>query len=121
MESIFEQAKCAVCGEDIIHPDKTTVSNLLEILAAVPNLNYLALVHGPKSELFHKKFCKEKKKGAQHLTLLTKLQGKKTPSTKHVPCTDNVTDEDHVNSAMTLDDSDAMLLFMAWGSDEYLR
>jgi hypothetical protein len=55
------------------------------------------------------------------LTLLTKLKGKKKPSTKHVPCTDNVTDEDLVKCAMTLDDSGAMLLFVAWGSDKYLR
>jgi hypothetical protein len=67
-----------------------------------------------------KKPHKEKKKGAQHLTLLTKLKGKK-PSTKHVPCTFNVTDEDLVKSAMKLDDSDAMLLFVACGSDEDLR
>jgi hypothetical protein len=32
-----------------------------------------------------------------------------------------VTDEDLVKIAMTLDDSDAMLLFVAWGSDEDLR
>jgi hypothetical protein len=32
-----------------------------------------------------------------------------------------VTDEDLVKSAMKLDDSDAMLLFFAWGSDEDLR
>jgi hypothetical protein len=32
-----------------------------------------------------------------------------------------VADEDLVKSAMTLDDSEAMLLFVAWGSDEYLR
>jgi hypothetical protein len=51
MEHIFEQAKGVVCGEDIIHPDKTTASNLLEILDAMPNHSYLALVHGSKSEL----------------------------------------------------------------------
>jgi hypothetical protein len=54
------------------------------------------------------------------LTLLTKVNGKK-PSTKHVPCTVNVTDEDLVKSAMKLDDNAAMLLFVAWGSDEDLR
>jgi hypothetical protein len=32
-----------------------------------------------------------------------------------------MTDEDLVKSAMELDDSDAMLLFVAWGSDEDLR
>jgi hypothetical protein len=32
-----------------------------------------------------------------------------------------VTDEDLVKSAMKLDDSDAMLLFVAWGSYEDLR
>jgi hypothetical protein len=48
------------------------------------------------------------------------LKGNKQPSTKHVSCTANVTDEDLVKSVMTLDDSDAMLLFFAWGSDEYL-
>jgi hypothetical protein len=128
MEHIFEQAKGAVCGEDIIHPDKTSASNLLEILDAMPNHSYLALVHDPKSELLrvkktrvcNTKLRKETKKGAQHLTLLTKLKGKK-PSTKHVPCTANVTDEYIVKSAITLDDSDAMLLFVAWGSDEGLR
>jgi hypothetical protein len=40
---------------------------------------------------------------------------------KHVPCTVNVTDEDLVKIAMKLDDSDAMLLFIAWGSNEDLR
>jgi hypothetical protein len=54
------------------------------------------------------------------LTLLTKVNGKK-PSTKHVPCTAKVTDEDLAKSAMKLDDSDAMLLFVAWDSDEDLR
>jgi hypothetical protein len=125
MEHIFEQARG---GEDIIHPDKTTASNLLEVLGAMPNHSYLALIHDPKSELLcvkktrvcSKKPSKGTKKGAQHLTLLTKVNGKK-PSTKHVPCTVNVTDEDLVKSAMKLDDSDAMLLFIAWGSDEDLR
>jgi hypothetical protein len=80
MEHIFEQAKCAVRGEETIHPDKTTASNLLEILDDMPNRSYLALVHDPKSELLrvkksrvcNKKLRKETKKGAQHLTLLTK-------------------------------------------------
>jgi hypothetical protein len=67
-----------------------------------------------------KKSPKGTKKGAQHLTLLTKLKGKK-PSTKHVPCTVDVTDEDLVKSTMKLNDSDAMLSFVAWGSDEDLR
>jgi hypothetical protein len=47
MDQIFEQAKCAVSGEFIIHPDKTTARNLLEILDAMPNHSYLALVHDP--------------------------------------------------------------------------
>jgi hypothetical protein len=101
----------------------------LEIFDAKPNLSYLTLVHDPKSELLrvnksmvcNKKLREETKKGAQNLTLLTKLQGKKKPSTKHVPCTANVTDDDLVKSAMTLDDSDTMLLFVAWGRDEDLR
>jgi hypothetical protein len=70
MEHIFEQAKSVVCGEDIIHPDKTMASNLLEIIDAMPNLVYLALVYDPKSELLRvnksrvckKKFCKETKR-----------------------------------------------------------
>jgi hypothetical protein len=94
----------------------------------MPNHIYLALVHDPKSELLrvkktrmsNKKIHMETKKGPQHLTLLTKLKGKK-PSAKHVPCTSNVTDEYLVKSATTLDDSDAMLLFVAWVSDENLR
>jgi hypothetical protein len=56
------------------------------------------------------------KEGGKHMTLMTKLQGKKKPSTNHVPCTANVTDEDLVKSALTLDDSETeMLLFVAWG------
>jgi hypothetical protein len=93
MEHIFEQARGVVCGEDIIHPDRTTASNLLEVLDAIPNHSYLALVHDPKSELLRVKktrVCSNKppkgtKKGAQHLTL-PKVKVKK-PSTKHVmPC-----------------------------------
>jgi hypothetical protein len=94
----------------------------------VSNHSYLTLVHNPKSELLSIKktrVCsnkphKETKKVAQNLNLLKKLKGKK-PSTKHVPCTVNVTDEDLVKSAMKPDDSDALLLFVAWGGDEYLR
>jgi hypothetical protein len=37
MEHIFEQARGVVCGEDIIHPDKTTACNVLEVLDAMPN------------------------------------------------------------------------------------
>jgi hypothetical protein len=103
-------------------------SNLLEVLDAMPNHSYLSLIHDPKTELLRvkktgacsKKSPKGTKKGAQHLTLLTKVNDKK-PSTKNVPCTVNVTDEDLVKSAMKLDDSDGMLLFVAWGSDEDLR
>jgi hypothetical protein len=128
MEHIFEQARGVFCGEDIIHPDKTMASNLLEILDAMSNHSYLALVHDPKSELLRVKktrVCSNKphkktKKGAQYLTLLTKFKGKK-PSMNHVPCTVTVTGEDLVKSAMKLDGSVAMLLFIAWGSDEYLR
>jgi hypothetical protein len=129
MEHIFEKAKGVVCDENIIHPDKTMASNLLEILDAMPNHSYLALVHDPKSELLwvkksrvcNKKLCEETKKRAQHVTLLTKLQGKKKPSTNHVPYAVNLTDEDLVKSALPLDDSEEMLLFLAWGSDQYLR
>jgi hypothetical protein len=128
MEHIFERARGVVCGKDIIHPDKTTASNLLEILDAMPNHSYLALIHDPKTELFRVKktrLCRKKapkgtKRGAQHLTLLTKVNGE-IPSTTHVPCTVNITDEDLVKSAMKLDDSEAMLLFVTWGSDEDLR
>jgi hypothetical protein len=94
----------------------------------MPNHSYLALINDPKSELLRvkktrvcsKKPPKRTNKGAHHLTLLTKVKGKK-PSTKHVPCTVNVTDEDLVKSALKLDDSDVMLLFVAWRSDEDLR
>jgi hypothetical protein len=128
MEHIFKQVRGVVSGEDIIHPDKTTAINLLEVLAAMPNHSYLALIHDHNTELLRvkntrvcsKKQPKRTKKGAQHFTLPTKVNIKK-PSTRHVPCTVNVTDEDLVKSAMKLDDSDAMLLFVAWGSDEYLR
>jgi hypothetical protein len=128
MEHILEQARGVVCGECIIHPDKTTARNVLEVLDAMSNHSYLALIHEPKTELLRAKktrACRKKppkvtKKGAQNLTLLTKVYGKK-PSTKHVPCTVNVTDKDLVKSAMKLDDSDVMLLFVAWGSNEYLR
>jgi hypothetical protein len=51
MEHIFDKSKCVVCDEDIIHPDKTITSNLLEVLDDMPNLSYLALVHAHKSEL----------------------------------------------------------------------
>jgi hypothetical protein len=128
MEHILDQVRGVVCSEDIIHPDKTMSINLLEVLDAMPNQSYLALVHDPKSDLLRakktrvcrKKPHKETKKGAQHLTLLTKLKGKK-PSTKHVPCTVNVTDEDLVKSTIKLDDSDEMFLFVTWESDEDLR
>jgi hypothetical protein len=128
MEHIFEQARGVVCGEDIIHPDKTTARILLEVLDTMANHSYLALVHDPKSDLLRvkkKRVCSKKppkgtKKGAQYLTILTKVKGK-NPSTKHVPCTVKVTDEDLVKSDMKLDDSDAMLLFVAWGRDEDLR
>jgi hypothetical protein len=128
MEHIFEQVRGIVWGEDIIHPDKITASNLLEVLDAMPNHNYLALIHDPKTELlcvkktrvYSKKQPKRMKKGAQHLTLLTKVNGKK-PSTKHVPCTVNVTDDDLVKRDMKLDYGDVMLLFVKWGGDEDLR
>jgi hypothetical protein len=72
VEHIFEQAKGVVCGEDIIHPNKTSASNLIEILDAMPNHSYIALVHDPNNELFHlkktrvfnKKLYKGKNKGA---------------------------------------------------------
>jgi hypothetical protein len=129
MEHIFEQAKGVVYGEEIIHPDNKTASNLLEILHAISNHSFLALVRDPKSELFrvknsrvcNKKLRKEKRKGAQHRTRLTKLQSKKKTLTKYVLCTVNVIDEALVKSAMTLDDSEAMFLFVAWRSDEDLR
>jgi hypothetical protein len=103
-------------------------SNFLEFLEVMPNHSYLALVPDPKSELLRvkkkrvgsKRPPKGTKKGAQNLTLLTKLKGNK-PSKNHVSRTVNVTDEDLVKISMKLDDNDAMLLFVAWGSDEDLR
>jgi hypothetical protein len=50
-----------------------------------------------------------------------KLKGKMKPSARHVPCTINETYEDLVKSAITLDDNEAMLLFVDWGSGEDLR
>jgi hypothetical protein len=92
MEQVFEETRGVVCGEDIIHPDKTTARNLLEVIYAIQNHRYLALIHDPKSMLLcvkktrvcSKKPHKETKKSAHHLTLLIKLKGKK-PSNKHVP------------------------------------
>jgi hypothetical protein len=74
MEHIFEQARGVVCGENIIHPDKTTASIFLEVLDAMPNHSYLALIHDPKIDLlrikkaraFSKKQPKRTKKGALH-------------------------------------------------------
>jgi hypothetical protein len=102
---------------------------MLEILDGMKNQSYLAFVHDTKLELLrvtksrvcNKKPHKDTQKGAQYLTLLRKLKDKEKPSTKHVPCTANVTDEDPVKTTMTIDDSKSMLLFMAWGSDEDLR
>jgi hypothetical protein len=81
----MEQARGVVFCEDIIHPDKTMASNLLEVLDDIPNHSYLALIHDPKTDLLRVKktrVCSEKphketNKGAQHLTLLTKVNGKK--------------------------------------------
>jgi hypothetical protein len=76
MGHIFEQAKSVVCVEyNIIHPDKTTASNLLEILDDMPTISNLALANDPKYELLrvknsrvcNKKLRKEKKKGPQHV------------------------------------------------------
>jgi hypothetical protein len=128
MEHIFEWTRGVACVKDIIHPDRTTANNLLEILDAMPNHSYLALIPDPKTELLcvkNTRVCRKKapkgtKKGARHLTLLTKVNGE-IPSATHVPCTVNVTDEDLVKSAIKLEDSEAMLLFIAWGSDEDLR
>jgi hypothetical protein len=128
MEHSFEQARGVVCGEDIIHPEKTMAINLLEVLEAKPNHSSLALILDRNTELLYVKktrVCSKKppkgtKKGAQYVNLLAKVNGKK-PSTKHVPCTVNVTDEDNVKCAMKLDDSDAMVLYVDWGSDEDLR
>jgi hypothetical protein len=51
MEHILEQARGVVCDKDISHTDKTTAINLLEVLDAMPNHSYLALIHDPKTEL----------------------------------------------------------------------
>jgi hypothetical protein len=55
MEHIFGQARGVVCSEDTIHLEQKTAINLLEFLNAMPNHNYLALVHDPKSELIRVK------------------------------------------------------------------
>jgi hypothetical protein len=91
-----------VDGEQIIHPNKTSARNLLEILAAMPNHSYIALCRDPNSDLLrvrkyrapNKKKHKITAKGSQNVTLLTKLQGKRKPIAKHLPCTLNITDEE---------------------------
>jgi hypothetical protein len=83
MEHIFEWVRGVVYGEEIIYPDKTMASNILEVLDAMSNHIYLALIHDPKTELlcvkktrmYRKKPAKGTKKGAQHLTLITKVNG----------------------------------------------
>jgi hypothetical protein len=85
MEHIFDQSKGVVFGDGIIHPYKTTARNVLEVLDPMSNQSYLELVHDLNSEILsvnktrvcNKKLCKEMKKVAQLLTLLTKLNGKK--------------------------------------------
>jgi hypothetical protein len=103
MEHILEQSRGVVCSEDIIHPDKTTASNLLKVLGAMPNHICIALIHYPKSDILLVKNTRVYS-GAQHFTLLTKLKGKK-PTTKHAPCKVNVTDENLVKSTMKLDET----------------
>jgi hypothetical protein len=65
MEHIFERVRGVVCGKDIIHPDKKTASNLLEILDAMLNHSYLALLHDPKTELLRVKKTRVCRKKAQ--------------------------------------------------------
>jgi hypothetical protein len=85
MEHIFKQARCVVCSEDIIHPEKTTASNFLEVLDDILNHNYLSLIHDHRPEPLRvkktracsRKHLKGTKDGAQHLTLLPKLNSKK--------------------------------------------
>jgi hypothetical protein len=63
IEHIFEQARGVLCGQDIIHPDKATTRNLLEVLDAMPNHSYPALIHDPKTELLRVKktrVCRKK-------------------------------------------------------------
>jgi hypothetical protein len=63
MKHIFEHARGVVCGEDIINPKKSKASNLLEILDAMQNRSYLALIHDPKTELLRVKktrVCRKK-------------------------------------------------------------
>jgi hypothetical protein len=48
MENILEHDRCVACCEDVIHPYKTSASNLLEILDDIPNHSYLALFRDPK-------------------------------------------------------------------------
>jgi hypothetical protein len=62
MEHIFEQARGVVCGEDIIHPDKTTTVIFLEVLDDMPNHSYLALIHDPKTELLRVKKTRARRK-----------------------------------------------------------
>jgi hypothetical protein len=52
------------------------------------------------------------------MTLLTKIQGKRKPTAKHAPCAENITDEELVKSAMNLNDSEKVFLFVAWYSNE---
>jgi hypothetical protein len=81
MEPIFETNKGVIDGAQIIHPDKTSASNLLEIPAAIPNHIQIALCYDHNSYLLHvrkyrvpnKKKHEITKNGAQNLTLLTKF------------------------------------------------
>jgi hypothetical protein len=122
--NIFNKAKKSLLEEKGADTSSTKAQQLVDYLMTNPDTNAVIVIHDPSSALIGgRQKGRPNKKRENHLVLLIKMANKEA-SMEELVFDREYTVDDYAQArrhALYLPDSDAMLLYVAWCTNEELR
>jgi hypothetical protein len=122
--NIFNKAKKSLLEEKGVDTSSTKAQQLVDFLMTNPDTNAVIVIHDPSSALIGgRQKGRPSKKRENHLVLLMKMANKEA-SVEELVFDKEYTVDAYAQArrhALYLPDSDAMLLYVAWCTNEELR
>jgi hypothetical protein len=122
--NIYNKAKKGLLEEKGVDTSSTRAQQLIDYLMTNPNTNSVIVIHDPSSSLIGKRQKgRPNKKQENHLVLMMKMSNKEATAEELVFHREYTLDDyaEARRHALYLPDSDAMLLYVAWCTNEELR
>jgi hypothetical protein len=122
--NIFNKAKKGLLEEKGVDISSTNAKQLIYYLMTNPNTNSVIVIHDPSSSLIGKRQKgSPNKKRENHLVLMMKMSNKEA-TTEELVFHREYTLDDYTEArrySLYLPDSDAMLLYVAWCTNQELH